>query len=75
MNYCLLEIQEDGDLYSTYLSVENLFREVDVFGTDDRGRLFVLLLNTSESDCNLVTKRLAEKNVTAVWTEKEKIYG
>lgn len=75
LTYCLLEIHVDGDLYSTYAKVENLFRDVDVFGTDGKGRLFVLLINTSESDCDMVRKRLAEKDVTAVLAEKENIYG
>lgn len=75
LSYSLLELEVKEDIISTYNQVGVLFRDVDVFGTDGNGRLFVLLTNAYEDESKLVLNRMREKNVNAKLVEKENIYG
>ncbi|NLB20023.1 MAG: hypothetical protein GX829_04135, partial [Clostridium sp.] len=64
-NFILLKILVINDIVQTYGKVSRFFREIDLFGMDGNGDLYVLLNYSSEEDEVLVVKRLNEKGVCA----------
>lgn len=63
--YCILKLDNLGTLQEVYERVSSCIRMTDYFGIDDDGKVYVLLNNTSEEDCEIVLKRLEEKGVRA----------
>lgn len=63
--YCILKLDNLGTLQEVYERVSSCIRMTDYFGIDDDGKVYVLLNNTSEEDCEIVLKRLEEKGVKA----------
>lgn len=64
-DFILLKIPVINDIVQTYGKVSRFFREIDLFGMDGNGDLYVLLNYSSEDDEALVVKRLNEKGVCA----------
>lgn len=62
-DYCILKIVSEKDLVETYHLVERSFREVDIFGTDGKEGLFILLDNTTPKDEAFVLERLEKKGI------------
>lgn len=64
-DYMLLRIQGTDALVEKYHRVESAFRDLDQFGSDARGNLYVLLSNASGADRHAILKRLAAQGVEA----------
>ncbi len=65
-DFSVIEIQNVNGLAAAYNSVANLFRENDVFGTnEEQNKLYVLLKNTAAADLEAVIKRLGLNQIEA----------
>lgn len=60
---CILRVWSEEDMQSTYDKAERLFRETDIWGSDEEGNLYVLLGNTAETDTLPVWERLRKSNI------------
>lgn len=67
---CIIVIQVEKDMLDTYYKAEKLFREMDIWGSDEEGGLYVLLGNTSEQDVKIVLERLKKNKIEAKKLEK-----
>lgn len=64
-DYSILKIQSKQDAVETYHKAANLFRELDVWGMDRMGGLYVLLENTSKKDAKVVIERLESVEISS----------
>lgn len=62
---CVIKMQIVENMMNTYHKAEHLFREMDVWGSDKEGNLFVLLGNTSWQDAKIVLERLEKSGIHA----------
>jgi len=69
--YCILKVVSDENLLDTYHAVEKSFREVDIFGTDGKENLYILLDNTTPKDEAFVLERLAKKGIMVEKKEED----
>lgn len=63
-DYCVAEVTGPGGLEETYRAVSSALRITDCFGTDEAGRLYVLLNNTGPEDLACLRERLSPCGVT-----------
>ena len=63
--YSIIEIETNGDLRQTYYKADRFFRTTDYFGTDNKGKLFVLLTNTGKLESEVVLQRLGKEGIIA----------
>ena len=68
-DYILLKVCGHEPLVEKYRRVVGGFRDLDQFGTDGKGRLYVLLSNASKADTNPVLNRLALAGILAETVE------
>jgi len=66
---CIISLQT-RDMLETFHTAEKLFREMDIWGSDESGNLYVLLANTSEKDAKIVLERLDQNGIKAKMVEK-----
>lgn len=62
---CIIRIEHSKDIVSTYHEAEKMFREMDIWGMDEKENLYVLLGNTSEQDAEVVLGRLKKGGIVA----------
>ncbi|MBQ4529713.1 MAG: NAD(P)-dependent oxidoreductase [Lachnospiraceae bacterium] len=74
-DYCILKLNTKTKVLDIYQKVENMFREMDIWGTDRKQELYILLGNTSEQDGNVVIERLEKIGITAEAIEGFSIGG
>ena len=55
---CLLKMCGADDIAETYQRAEKMFREIDIWGMDERENLYVLLENTTQENAEYVRERL-----------------
>lgn len=67
---CIISVKIKEDMINTYHSVEKMFREMDIWGSDEEGNLFVLLGNTSAQDAKVILERLEKRGIVAEKLEK-----
>lgn len=63
--YSIIEIETNGNLKDAYFKADRFFRTTDYFGTNDEGRLFVLLGNTGTQEREFVLQRLEKADIVA----------
>lgn len=63
-HFKLLGINSKKSMLETYEAIQNLLRNTDFFGVDDKNQLFVLLGNTKQDDVQYVLKRLESKEIS-----------
>ena len=73
-DYCVLRIVSDKNLLDTYQMVDKMFREVDVFGTDGKENLYILLDNTTPKDEEFVLNRLAGRGIEVEKKEEDTLW-
>jgi hypothetical protein len=64
-DFSIINIEVETTLIDTYQKVANLFREVDIFGTDGSKKLYVLLDNTTIDNNSIIFERLQKNGVKA----------
>lgn len=64
-DYCVLRLCEGEDAKKVYEKLKSRFREVDVWGMDEKEGLCVLLANTSPDDGKVVIGRLDAAGIAA----------
>lgn len=57
-DYCILKLCTKGDVVERYRKAANMFREMDVWGMDQKEGLYVLLENTSLQGGKIVMEKL-----------------
>lgn len=62
---CLLKMCGADDIAETYQRAEKMFREIDIWGMDERENLYVLLENTTEENAEYVRERLQKIGIKA----------
>lgn len=62
---CIIRIELSKDIVNTYQKAEKMFREMDIWGMDEKENLYVLLGNTSEQDAEVVLDRLKKGGIAA----------
>ena len=62
---CIIRIYHSKDIIKTYQDAEKIFREMDIWGIDEKENLYVLLCNTSEQDAENVLVRLSQSGIKA----------
>lgn len=62
---CIIKVQLKGSMTDTYHQAEKIFREMDIWGSDEEGNLYVLLGNTSMQDARIVLDRLEKNGIRA----------
>ena len=61
----LLKICGVDDITETYQRAEKMFREIDIWGMDEKGNLYVLLENTTQENAEYVRERLQKIGIKA----------
>ena len=62
---CLLKMCGADDIAETYQRAEKMFREIDIWGMDERENLYVLLENTTQENAEYVRERLQKIGIRA----------
>lgn len=62
---CLLKICGADGIAETYQRAEKMFREIDIWGLDERENLYVLLENTTQENAEYVRERLQKIGIKA----------
>ncbi len=62
---CLLKMCGADDIAETYQRAEKMFREIDIWGMDERENLYVLLENTTQENAEYVRERLQKIGIKA----------
>ena len=62
---CMIQLFTTENMSQTYHQSEKLFREMDVWGSDEEGNVYVLLQNTSDKDAQIVLERLRKNGIIA----------
>ena len=61
----MIQLFTTENMSQTYHQSEKLFREMDVWGSDKEGNVYVLLQNTSDKDAQIVLERLRKNGIIA----------
>lgn len=69
-DYALLRLDTGLELTKAYEKAGNVFRQMDILGTNEKGELYVLLANASNQDISAILERLKKKKVTAEKVDK-----
>ena len=62
---CLLKMCGADDIAETYQRAQKMFREIDIWGLDERENLYVLLENTTQENAEYVRERLQKIGIKA----------
>lgn len=66
---CIIKIHIVDDIMDTYQNAQKMFREMDIWGIDEKDGLYVLLGNTSEQEADIVLERLNKSGISAEKTK------